>query len=48
VEARRQRIETTVLATEANEYREQSQSEIGAVRSRAFDEVIARYGQGGQ
>lgn len=48
VEARRQRIETTVLATEANEYRQQSLGQIAQVRSEAFDEVIARYGQGGQ
>lgn len=46
-EARRERIETTVLAGEANRYREQSLEEIAAARSRAFDEVIATYGAPG-
>jgi len=44
VEARRQRIETTVLAREANQYRADALAEVGAARSRAFDEVIAAYG----
>lgn len=48
VEARRQRIETTVLAQEANEYRAAAQAEIAQVRSQAFDEVIARYGAAGE
>lgn len=45
-EARRQRIETTALAEEANEYRADSLAEIEAVRTEAFDDVIARYGEG--
>ncbi|MFG0283677.1 MAG: hypothetical protein ACF8R7_04585 [Phycisphaerales bacterium JB039] len=44
VQARRDRIETTVLAAEANEYRQQTLLEIAAVRAQAFDEVIANYG----
>lgn len=47
VEARRERIETTVLAQEANEYRAEALAEIEPLRSRAFDEVIASYGAGG-
>ncbi len=45
-EARRQRIETTALAGEANAYQAESLAEIDAVRAEAFDEVIARYGEG--
>lgn len=47
VEARRERIETTVLAREANQYRQEALEEIAAARSRAFDEVIAAYGAEG-
>jgi len=48
VEARRERIETTVLAQEANDYRAESLAEIAQVRSGAFDEVITRYGAAGE
>ena len=47
VEARRQRIETTVLAQEANAYRAEALAEIEAARGRAYDDVIARYGAAG-
>ena len=46
VEARRERIETTVLAEEANEYRAQTLAEIAAVKPQSMDQIIATYGEG--